>query len=598
MTPETSGHPLSPTASLTPPEAQFTPSGQPQSRYSSSHISFDIEIDGEEGDPSSSSPQQHKTHKTLFLLSRSRGVQTDGWHGLPSPSPLPSYISSPSPHDLRSDTSSFSETLTSDMSLLLERIVTLLGRMVQADALTLTNRLKRQNLKGADVRHLSRSTVNSIVSEATGLRTQFRVLIEDEKVIANLTRKDLRIFFKVIREFFSELGQMRTVLNDIILDPAIAARVSELALDPVKAEVDRREKGNKKVNGNAGSNLGWMAPLSKLFGAPSGRDHNSGTPSQFTRATSAGGTARPPPRFVPKAGAALSASATNVNVEFSGSGVGRSMTSTSSAQPARARNTDSPTSIQGGSPAVMNIFAGAPQVVPATPDPWIVVPRTPRRTTSFIRAPNVSATTTIGRSFSKNGGGPRLSRNVDAVIDVERPVHADDEPDYLGPLLERTLRRRGLSDSSIHSTFASHADDPVSPAMTPSMTGVPSRRGGAWADQVSVLQSLSRTVQNFRLTASGAGLETGSEAGTLPPPFTSSSHSQLPSNVGGGGTGPTTSPGIGNLLPKLSSWAAVGGILDSASAIDPFVVGNSSVRDESFLQRTRRPGESHGRDYY
>ncbi|KAF8185353.1 hypothetical protein K438DRAFT_1055062 [Mycena galopus ATCC 62051] len=60
-----------------------------------------------------------------------------------------------------------------------------------------------------------------------------------------------------------------------------------------------------------------------------------------------------------------------------------------------------------------------------------------------------------------------MSPNVDAVLDgmvtpVWQPASGEasgDEglDDYLVPLLHRTLRRRGLSDSSIHWTFAAQA---------------------------------------------------------------------------------------------------------------------------------------------
>ena len=81
--------------------------------------------------------------------------------------------------------------------------------MSQADALTLTNRLKRQNLKGADIGYLSRSTVSHILSEATGLRAQFRSVMEDDKVVLACTRKDMRLLFKFIKDVFAEMGQMR-----------------------------------------------------------------------------------------------------------------------------------------------------------------------------------------------------------------------------------------------------------------------------------------------------------------------------------------------------------------------------------------------------
>ena len=133
--------------------------------------------------------------------------------------------------------------------------------MNQADALTLTNRLKRQNLKGADIGHLSRSTFGHILSEATGLCAQFRSLFEDDKVVLSCTREDLRLLFKFVKDVFAEMGQMRVTLNDVILDPSTANRVRELSLNPGKADTEAKEREISAQTGVAG----WMAPISKLF---------------------------------------------------------------------------------------------------------------------------------------------------------------------------------------------------------------------------------------------------------------------------------------------------------------------------------------------
>ncbi|KAF8806115.1 hypothetical protein BYT27DRAFT_7257535 [Phlegmacium glaucopus] len=230
-----------------------------------SHVSFEVdEYPGNDVDPSEI--ERRRVHKPLLLLTRSRGTQTETWPGLLCPSPLPSQLSSISPHDPRSESSSFSDSLASHISTILDRILALLNRMSQADALTLTNRLKRQHLKGADVGHLSRSTVSNILSEATGLRAQFRSLLEDDKVVLTCTRKDMRLLFKFVKDVFAEMGQMRVTLNDIILDPSIAGRVSELALNPGKTEAETKER---EISAQAGA-ASWMAPISKLF-SPAGR---------------------------------------------------------------------------------------------------------------------------------------------------------------------------------------------------------------------------------------------------------------------------------------------------------------------------------------
>ncbi|KAF8076810.1 hypothetical protein FPV67DRAFT_1472745 [Lyophyllum atratum] len=569
LTPETSRRPISPADSLTPSEAMFSSLSQPQPRYASSRVSIEVEEPFVDNDDFSSL-EKPSVRKTLLLLTRSRAVQTDPWLGMHSPSPLPSYISSSSPHDPRSESSSFSETLSSHLSVILDRISGFQTRMSQADALTLTNRLKRQHLKGADVRHLSRSTVNNILLDSTNLRSQFRFLLEDDTVVTPCTRKDFRVLFKLFKDLFAEMGEMRVVLNDVILDPSCASRVSELALNPSKVEEERKEK----ERGNAGSTAtsGWMAPISKLF-SPSERGENSAERPGLTRSVSGRGSSRPP-RFIPKLGPALSASATTVNVEFSGSAVGRSTTSTVTSQVKQNGDEEASSHLATSHSvaAVMNIFAGAPQN--AAPDPWVVIPKGPRRVQSFMKPASDFNAGTIRRSTNI---GSAISRDVDAVIDVARPVQDDEEPDDLAPLLQRTLRRRGLSDSSIHSTFTSQAEEPRS-AQSNTADAL------AWPERSSVFQALSRTVQSLRHTASGTGPV------VVEPPVAIEPHrTSQPIH-------PTraVSPGLRNLLPNLSSWAAAGNILEPTP--DPFLVG--SVRDDSFMPHRRRPGESHGHEFF
>ncbi|KAL0576958.1 hypothetical protein V5O48_005029 [Marasmius crinis-equi] len=488
LTPETTTLPLSP--------ADSTFSRQPPSPYV---------VEDQDEDTQALFPEKPRTHKPLFLLTRSRGVQTEESPTLLAPSPAPT----PSPYDLRSESSSYSESVPSTMSTLVDRVTALLQRMSEADALTLTNRLKRQHLRGADVGHLSRSTVSNILNEVTGLRAQFRFLLEDEKLVTTCTRKDMRAIFKLFREIFAEMGQMRVTLNDIILDPSIAPKVSELALDPKKAEASAAAAA---AEGNSGT-AGWIAPISKLFGSPAARVESgttTGGAPGLTRAPSSKGNARPP-RFVPKIAPATSASATTVNVEFSGSG--RATTSTSGVGTPSRGNQDTlkrpapqPSTTPASSSNVMGIFAGAPR--PTTPDrdPWVVLPRQPRRVQSTLHPSDAFTPANTIRANALQSGeeasrNKRLSRNVDAIIDSDRnrppnleSEEEDEAPDYVAPLLERTLRRRGLSDSSIHSTFMSGQGD-TSMSSDTTMSG----ESSAWPSKGSVLQALSKKVQNFRM---------------------------------------------------------------------------------------------------
>ncbi|KAF9025859.1 hypothetical protein BDZ89DRAFT_1102188 [Hymenopellis radicata] len=484
LTPESHVRPLSPAESDSK-WTSFNPI-QPHPRRPISPYQFEVADDADQDLP----VEFTKGNKPLLLLSRSRGVQTDpvSDRGLLS--------ASPSSFDPRSDSSSYSES-ASNMAQLIERVASLLNRLQQADAFTLTSRLKRQHLRGADVAHLSRSTINNVLSEAAALRVHFRALLEDEKLVTPCNRRDLRALLKLFRDIFSEMGQMRVTLNEIILDPSIAPKVSELALDPSKSDV---LVGKERDAENNGAAAGWMAPISKLFGATSVRPESGvggerGLPA-LTRSVSAKVPARPA-RFVPKLGPALSASATTVNVEFSGAGVGRAVTSTFSAHPSRPGPSAPQASTAQG---VMGIFAGAPRS--STPDPWVVVPNSkgPRRVQSTMQtaeSPGLRRTHAAARSAN------RMSRNVDALLEIQQtPTREDqesEEPDYLGPLLEHRLRRRGLSDSSIHSTFMAQAAEDSGAAGDADLTP---RRETAWPDRGSVLQALSRTVQNFRLGGS------------------------------------------------------------------------------------------------
>jgi hypothetical protein len=118
----------------------------------------------------------------------------------------------------------------------------------------------------------------------------------------------------------------------------------------------------------------------------------------------------------------------------------------------------------------MGIFAGAPL---QSPDPWVVVPKGPRMVQSTIHEDSNSPTR-FRRQGAFGGIGAanqnRLSRNFDAVIDDHRNAFngrgdggddSDDEvDDVVGPLAQpHKFRRRGLSDSSIHSTYLSQADE-------------------------------------------------------------------------------------------------------------------------------------------
>lgn len=547
LTPETNQRPLSPAESMVPSETKYTSVSYPQSQYPPSRFSFDVD--------------EH-------------GLDHSGLHPMAHLTPSLNEHASSSSYDGRSDSSSMLDGQPTHLSTLLERMTSLLLRMSQADALTLTNRLKRQHLRSTYVKHLSRTTVSNILSEIAQLRVQYRVLLEDEKVTVLCTRRDLRGLFKFFKDVFEELGQLRITLNDVIVEPSIAQKVSEMALDPAKAEAMERKASEPDSS--------WMAPFSKLFG--SSLTEANTHPSHTEPRSSRGREITRQPRPVPKLAPALAASTTTVNVEFSGAGVGKSVTSTFSAHPTNDLgpasrvnvNTVPRASISAGSNArsVMGIFAGAPHPDNAA-DQWVVLPRTPRRARSthfkLVEPPQSSVATTDGGSMRKPGKS-QLSREMDVAIDTATNLDHDEAKDTPGPLPGRTLRRRGLSDSSIHSTYMSQAKH--------SAPAEPSTRG-------SVLQTLSRTVRNFSIAAS----QTVSGSLTSPPPISRAPEGTV--------TAPregldvlkphprrAASQTLSSLIPNLSltSWAAAGAALEnSRSGSQAMYYG--SVRDDSFMSR-------------
>ena len=198
---------------------------------------------------------------------------------------------------------------------------------------------------------------------------------------------------------------------------------------------------------------------------------------------------------------------------------------------------------------------------------------------------------------------------VDAVIDRSEDV--GEESDIVPPLLERRLRRRGLSDSSIHSTFSSQADATPSPhAPTIDLRRIPFSRLPSWPDRNTVFQALSRTVQNIRATAAETmtpllGVEVGGVETPITPrrqksaifnpsvdsaAKTEDGANPLPQPQASTRTTPTkiAQPKPIRIASSKSGGGGGGNVFSdsvSPSSSDPFVV--SSLRDESRM-RVRR----------
>ena len=243
----------------------------------------------------------------------------------------------------------------------------------------------------------------------------------------------------------------------------------------------------------------------------------------------------------------------------------------------------------------MGIFAGAPVRRPS-PDSWIVLPKASRVPVS-VGAGRPTAVNPRTQVLREQRAQNRLSRNVDAVIDIanhpgglpgEGGDTGDDddgetgeENDDVGPLLRRTLRRRGLSDSSIHSTFVEGERERAS-----NVDDVPPQELG----RGSMLRSLSRRVQNLRFMGTPAPTSSSSSSTLDVSRDAASIHSQQSTGKSGaGGTGL-----VDTLLPNLATW---GGGTSIETMAEPFVVG--SPNESSFFERARRT--QHGytvKDFY
>lgn len=379
--------------------------------------------------------------------------------------------STPAPEG-RSDTSSISmQDQPRTVGALLERVTALLARLCQSDVKTLTIRLKRQHLSSGDVGHVSRTTIQNILHEAAGLRAQVGGGRDDALTV---TKTDSKALLKFFKDAFAELGMLREQLNEVVLDPAVAHKLRKEAMELEKG------KGDGRPSSAMG---GWIAPIQKLFttnSMPSGTSTNVEPSGGTGKSVTELGRGRPPVRVVPKLAPAISATSTTVNVEFASTGVRKTDTSDNSQR--TSGSTRNPQQVSGpvalrrpiavshtsSSRHLMGIFAGAPQSFtnpPPAGESWVVLPKSGNNRIRQLKGAASSVAlganarngqvATMGRAAARNAN--RLSRNVDAVIDQNN----EDVPDFRETLLERTLRPRGLSDSSIHTSFLKGESSPT-----------------------------------------------------------------------------------------------------------------------------------------
>ncbi|WVQ78526.1 hypothetical protein IAT38_000612 [Cryptococcus sp. DSM 104549] len=517
--------------------------------------------------------------RTLLLLTRSRGVQTDPVEIVAVPqqalqsekaeqvdtasasdSKMSSRGTSPAPgSDAFPDGSSNPDDApASGLLVLVEHMSRILSKLRSADVVTLNKRLKRQNLPG-DVMHLSQTTLRTLQQEVGDLRHHFRGV----QNLGIIDPRDFNLLLRLMKDVFNDLVELQAVVNDVTITPSVAKKLQRAAY---KAEEDEAAKQAKQASG-----LGWIAaPITKFFVTPAESTAETSTSSLGTGAgLDRGKSLALPKRAAPKQQAMASATATHVSVEFGGAGMVRRVapaTTTASVavssgmegdgmvSPVNSNGTGSGAStneqrIVSGPAAVgrtegglvppqtirtlrtvksranrnelLGIFAGAPpRVTTPTDGSWTVVGGGESGGRSGARGINASR---LGPDDRTVRGVPaerkRLSAAVDAVIDASAVDDEDEDVavggSYEPPLLERQLRPRGLSDSSIRSTTVSHARDLTNEAAMASVGTARAPAFGATPAGASVFQTLSRKFYSFRAPEETASIPDSSASTTI-----------------------------------------------------------------------------------
>jgi len=260
------------------------------------------------------------------------------------------------------------------------------------------------------------------------MREHFKKVFDQEKqgqldlsASSLVTRRDFFNLVRLLRDVLAETGRLRNIINRVQLEPTLVSRLGEL------------DAGEELPDDHAvPAPRGFLAPLSRLWSAGPVQGHTSAELSKPSLAS----TGRPATRLVPKLTAASGITSDMVVVK-------RQVSSSLSAESSSSSAMPRPIERKSGKDATLlrSIFAGGNGLPGRTSaDGWISV----RGNTSA--AP-----------FGRQTMAAPLTQATDAVLDSFSRVTGD-EDDYRPNLLERQLRPRGLSDSSIHSTFIAHAN--------------------------------------------------------------------------------------------------------------------------------------------
>ncbi|KAF8524570.1 hypothetical protein BU17DRAFT_63137 [Hysterangium stoloniferum] len=403
---------------------------------------------------SSLSGPEHTRPSTANLTPSTSKLDT-GFAPAPTPATTNRHLILPTdPHPITTMTSSLAPLLT---------------RLTQADPRTLTLRLKRQNLN-ADARHVGRATIKGVVAEVGRMRvgrTSGGVgavggARRGAEWSAVATREEMKALLRLMRDLFSTVGALREQLNEVVFEPEVAGQMRKEAF-----------------HGDEGGS--WMPAISRLLFKQPTSLSNPTTSSSSTHAAAPHASANAitlrdhvssPPLLhpQPRAAAQVSASAMTVNVLAGSTSIHGFMSADDivrTTSPKAIQPPQTPLPMEQG--RLRGLFVGAPGSGVGVAERgrekggggWVVLPRG------------------LGASTSENDKEKRALRNVSVGAGVKRAtsvkaklrsnvVVLDDAPppplpttDFRETLLQRTLRPRGLSDSSIHTTFLKAGEDAV-----------------------------------------------------------------------------------------------------------------------------------------
>lgn len=351
-------------------------------------------------------------------------------------------------------------------------------------------------------------------------------------------RRDFVSLVKLFRDLLFETSRLRSLVNRVQLDPSLAASLRELdALNTIDTTLAKLPAAP-----SAASNL--LAPFSRLFASAL-----SAEPEPSASLPPNLSAPRPSVRPIVKLTGSSAVTSATVNVEF-GSGAVRRAVAFGPGERSGSPEVSGDSPRQGGSQGsisrkkselqvrrdLSSIFVGGlPPPRSPTESSWVVLPpNVPRQPAAPSRNP-------FGRLISAAyRPAATMSPTTNAVLDSFAHAPQPDQ-EYQPTLLERQLRPRGLSDSSIRSTFIAHAN-PHHRLLSPATLALSSEA------------------------------ETGAVVAARPIPL---------SRAGGGGVGDGEGRGLKDQLAVLSSSSAAGMRRPSVGPLRPPGAGPSSSRSVS-----------------